>query len=269
MSKRRMVALIIGNARANRVVYRALVPESEIQQIENALDNFLRKSFHWFSIAVLLRSVAVLLYKGHETDDATEITTQHQEKQPEELEKFAELAFHRYKSSVSVLNELKSFSQQVNLYIAKYGDELIGTRTLAIDIDNCSFGSVFVAEVSEAPMDAIKTFLKNNVDATLPAESWFHEENFSLYLRTSKNAFQGRGLKAVSLTHINVHQEKRGVGIFTNFLAELEVAVKQAGYDALIVESEKSDRMFAFLQRKGFAIKTMEDGVNDFIKILE
>lgn len=269
MSKRRMVALIISNAEANRVVYRALVPESEVQRIENALENFLRKSFHWFSIGVLLRSVAVLLYKRHETADETVITTQYQEKHPEELGKFAELAFSRSKPSASVLPELKTFRQQLDLYIAKYGDELIGTRTLAIDLDSCSFGSVFVAEISEAPMDAIKTFLKNNVDATLPAESWFHEENFSLYLRTSKNAFQGRGLKAVSLTHIHVHQEKRGVGVFTNFLSELEAAVKQAGYDALIVESEKSDRMKSFLLRKGYAIKAVEDGVNDFIKILE
>jgi GNAT superfamily N-acetyltransferase len=144
-----------------------------------------------------------------------------------------------------------------------------GTKLILEDGTSREVEIISEPKTSEAPMEAIKKFLTSNLDSVLPAESWFHEENFSLYLRTSKNAYKGRGLKAVSLTHINVYEEMRGQGIFTNFLAELEVMVKQAGYEALIVEAENSERMKTFLLRKGFEVKYIHDGINDFIKVLE
>jgi hypothetical protein len=37
----------------------------------------------------------------------------------------------------------------------------------------------------------------------------------------------------------------------------------------LIVEAENSERMKTFLLRKGFEVKYIHDGINDFIKVLE
>lgn len=80
----------------------------------------------------------------------------------------------------------------------------------------------------------------------------FPKYRMSLYYRVTSRVIEGKRLDTLDLATVEVDEEFRGQGLFSQFLSDVEEIAKEY-QRTIFVESILNPRLYGFLTRKGYS----------------
>lgn len=89
-------------------------------------------------------------------------------------------------------------------------------------------------------------------DLNLPASQWFYLENVEVYLRAGPNNLNGNRAKFVTVSNVEVKEKKRGTGVFSALLSEIEAEAIENGYQCIMIENVMEQRFADYFFKNGF-----------------
>ncbi len=88
---------------------------------------------------------------------------------------------------------------------------------------------------------------------------WFEVGPLEIYLRSGTRWYNGHGVNVIDVGNVKIADErKRGKGLFTKILGELETIAHESGR-AVFVENLLNERLEKFLQRRGYTCTNPQD----------
>jgi len=101
-----------------------------------------------------------------------------------------------------------------------------------------------------SPLGLVKQF--NHTRHT--ANQWLYHDDIEIYVRIAYRVIEGNMEKVFDIANVNVPEKKRGKGIFTRLLKEIERTIP---YKYLHVENVHNSRVRSFLLEQGYT----QDGI--------
>lgn len=86
----------------------------------------------------------------------------------------------------------------------------------------------------------------------LHSSKWYWGQLMSIYTRSSLSSSGLYGKRVIALSTIEVHEEHRGKGLFTELLARITRESASFAASHLVVESVANPRLLEHLHRQGF-----------------
>lgn len=99
-------------------------------------------------------------------------------------------------------------------------------------------------------VNQLKDFVEKNKNAIYCHPQWFEDDNMKVYVRKGRHILQGSKLQVcLDIASVEVVEDKRGKGIFTEFLAK---AHEINPWEATYVECVNNTNLAAFLLKSGW-----------------
>ena len=113
-------------------------------------------------------------------------------------------------------------------------------------------------------LERLKEFVDEGKDSGYVPPKWIDDDDMKVYVRKGRHILQGGKVRVtLDIANVTVEEDKRGKGIFSNFL---EKAHEMNPWDATYVECVHNQDLAVFLLKSGWMMvdPTLTVGANSF-----